>query len=174
MGGSMPEPPPGDGRPPEGPGAAYRLVRGLLRLVVSIFFRQVQVVGTGQIPAEGEAAVVFAGNHPNSLLDPVLVVTTCGRTVHFAAKDVLFRSRLLRVVLGALGAVPIRRRQDHGDGAVDNQPAFASLFALLLRGRAMGIFPEGLSQHQAQLARLKTGAAPAQSEGPLLAKAPER
>ena len=127
-----------------GPGIAYRLVRGLLRLIVSVFFRQAQVVGAGQIPAEGEAAVIFAGNHPNSLLDPVLIVTTCGRTLHFAAKDVLFKGRLLRVVLRALGAVPIRRRQDHGDGAVDNQAAFESLFAVLAMGRSMGIFPEGM------------------------------
>lgn len=34
--------------------------------------------------------------------------------MHFAAKDVLFKSRPLRVILHAMGAVPIARRMDHG------------------------------------------------------------
>src|SRR5205807_886704 len=108
---------------------AYRVLRRVLRFLVGIFFRQVEVVGAELIPGEGERAVIFAGNHPNSLLDPVLIIVTCGRVVHFAAKDVLFRTRLMRAVLGGLGAVPVARKSDHqasGEGgAVDNQQAFA-------------------------------------------------
>ncbi|MEZ4453759.1 MAG: 1-acyl-sn-glycerol-3-phosphate acyltransferase [Nannocystaceae bacterium] len=138
---------------------AYRLLRRGLLSIVRVFYRQIEVVGLENVPGEGEGAVIFVGNHPNSLLDPVMVVTTCGRVVHFAAKDVLFRSRLLRPFLGALGAVPIARRSDHGEGAVDNASAFESLFAVMAAGRSMGIFPEGLSHDEAQVQRLKTGAA---------------
>jgi 1-acyl-sn-glycerol-3-phosphate acyltransferase len=135
----------------------YRLLRGLLRAALGVFFRRMEVVGRENVPAEGP--VIFCGNHPNSLLDPVLVIATCGRVVHFAAKDVLFRSRFLRFFLDSLGAVPIRRRQDHGGGPVDNDATFEQLFAVLAAGETMGIFPEGLSHDDAHLARLKTGAA---------------
>ena len=138
---------------------AYRALRRFLRGMVRVFYRQIEVVGLDNIPAEGEGAVIFVGNHPNSLLDPVMVVTTCGRIVHFAAKDVLFRSRVLRPFLEALGAVPIARRSDHGEGAVDNAGAFEALYEVMASGRAMGIFPEGLSHDEAQVQRLKTGAA---------------
>jgi glycerol-3-phosphate O-acyltransferase/dihydroxyacetone phosphate acyltransferase len=134
----------------------YRMVVRLLRLAMSVFFRQVSVVGLENIPAHG--AVIFAGNHPNSLLDPVLIVTTCVRPVHFAAKDVLFQSRVLRPILDALGCVPVARRVEHGDGA-DNSAAFSALQDALRSGGAMGIFPEGISHHGAELSRLKTGAA---------------
>lgn len=137
----------------------YRMLRRLLRLLIEIFYRQVEVVGLEHVPAEGEGPVIFAGNHPNSLLDPALIIAYCGRVVHFAAKDVLFRSRLLRPVLRHLGAVPVARRSDHGDGPLDNQGTFDALFGVLAQGRAMGIFPEGLSHDEAQLQRLKTGAA---------------
>ena len=90
---------------------AYRLLRAFLRIAVRVFYRQVEVVGLENVPVEGP--VIFAGNHPNSLIDPVLLVATCGRVVQFAAKDTLFESRLLRVFLKALGAVPIRRKMDH-------------------------------------------------------------
>ena len=133
----------------------YRLLVWFLRAVTAAFFRSVEVAGDP--PLDGPT--IFVGNHPNSLLDPLLITTTCGRTVHFAAKDVLFESRLLRVVLRGLGAVPIRRRRDHGGGAVDNDAAFAALFEILGRGGAFGIFPEGISHTGTELAPLKTGAA---------------
>ncbi len=136
----------------------YALLQRFLRALVHVFFRQVAVVGLEHVPGEGEGPVIFAGNHPNSLLDPILVIVTAGRIVHFAAKDVLFRSALLRVFLRGLGAVPVARRSDHG-GAVDNVDAFDQLYAVLAAGRAVGIFPEGLSHDDSQLARLKTGAA---------------
>lgn len=135
---------------------AYRLMRAFLRLLAGVFYRQVEVVGLENVPASGP--VIFAGNHPNSLHDPMLIITSVDRMVHFAAKDVLFQSRFLRLFLSSLGAVPIARRSDHG-GEVDNRGAFTALFQVLARGGAMGIFPEGLSHDEAQLAKLKTGAA---------------
>jgi 1-acyl-sn-glycerol-3-phosphate acyltransferase len=135
---------------------AYRVLAWFLRVVTRVFFRQVEVVGLENIPASGP--VIFAGNHPNSLIDPILIITTCGRKVHFAAKDTLFKGRIMRAVLGALGAVPIKRRDDHG-GATDNDAAFTAMFGVLGEGGAIGIFPEGLSHDEAHLGRLKTGAA---------------
>jgi 1-acyl-sn-glycerol-3-phosphate acyltransferase len=148
---------------------AYRILAWFLRVVTRVFFRQVEVVGLEHVPKTGP--VLFAGNHPNSLIDPILIITTCGRKVHFAAKDALFKGRLMRAVLRGLGAVPIKRRDDHdgkprdstpsvpGAPPVDNDAAFEAMFGVLGDGGAIGIFPEGLSHDESQLARLKTGAA---------------
>jgi 1-acyl-sn-glycerol-3-phosphate acyltransferase len=147
---------------------AYRILAWFLRVVTRVFFRQVEVVGLEHVPRGGP--VLFAGNHPNSLIDPILIITTCGRKVHFAAKDALFKGRLMRAVLRGLGAVPIKRRDDHdgtrdsapsvpGAAPVDNDAAFEAMFGVLGEGGAIGIFPEGLSHDESQLARLKTGAA---------------
>ena len=135
---------------------AYRFVVRFLRLLTRVFFRQVRVVGLENVPVDGPT--IFAGNHPNSLIDPALIVTTCQRQVHFAAKDVLFKSRLLRVFLDSLGCVPIYRKMDHA-GKTNNSSTFKALHNVLGRGAAMGIFPEGISHDEAQLAELKTGAA---------------
>jgi glycerol-3-phosphate O-acyltransferase / dihydroxyacetone phosphate acyltransferase len=148
---------------------AYRILAWFLRLVTRVFFRQIEVVGLEHVPRTGP--VLFAGNHPNSLIDPILIITTCGRKVHFAAKDALFKGRIMRAVLNGLGAVPIKRRDDHdgtprdakpatpGAAPVDNDAAFEAMFNVLRDGAAIGIFPEGLSHDESQLARLKTGAA---------------
>ena len=144
---------------------AYRFLAWLLRTITRVFFRQIEVVGLEHVPATGP--VLFAGNHPNSLIDPILIITTCGRKVHFAAKDSLFAGRLMRTLLHGLGAVPIKRRDDRDGDAkqasdaapVDNDAAFDAMFAVLGDGGAIGIFPEGLSHDEAHLSRLKTGAA---------------
>jgi glycerol-3-phosphate O-acyltransferase/dihydroxyacetone phosphate acyltransferase len=135
----------------------YRVLQWLLRVATRVFYRRLEVVGLGNVPAEG--AVLFCGNHPNSLLDPILITAHCGRIVHFAAKDTLFESPILGVLLRQMGAIPVRRRMDHPDGPLDNDAAFAALHEVLLAGRAVGIFPEGLSHLDSQLAPLKTGAA---------------
>ncbi len=136
----------------------YSLIVLFLRLVTRVFFRSVEVVGRDHVPREG--AVVFVGNHPNSLVDPIVITTTCGRRVRFAARDGLF-STPIRPVLWALGTVPIRRRQDQADttGKLDNSEAFDALHAVLSAGEAFGIFPEGVSYTEPELQPLKTGAA---------------
>ena len=141
---------------------------GFLKLVTRVFFRSVEVSGRDNIPALGP--VIFVGNHPNSLLDPVMVTTTCPRAVRFAAKESLFGGPL-RPFLWLLGSVAIKRRQDQVEGAaedaalpadaprVDNSAAFDALFQVLAQGEAFGIFPEGISHTRPELAPLKTGAA---------------
>jgi glycerol-3-phosphate O-acyltransferase/dihydroxyacetone phosphate acyltransferase len=138
---------------------AYRVLRRLLRIATQIFFRNIEVVGLESLPNPNRSAVVFCGNHPNSLLDPVLITAWCGRITHFAAKDVLFAVPVLGYLLKLMGAVPIRRRMDHGGGKMSNEDAFRDLTQVLLDGGAMGIFPEGVSHDASQLVPLKTGAA---------------
>jgi glycerol-3-phosphate O-acyltransferase/dihydroxyacetone phosphate acyltransferase len=152
---------------------AYGVLAWFLRVVTRVFFRQIEIVGAEHIPATGP--VLFAGNHPNSLIDPVLIITTCGRKVHFAAKDTLFKGRIMRALLRGLGAVPLARKVEHdGKGASPpsdagardpaemarlNDVAFDAMFEVLAGGGTIGIFPEGLSHDESQLAKLKTGAA---------------
>ncbi|MDP2343066.1 MAG: lysophospholipid acyltransferase family protein [Deltaproteobacteria bacterium] len=146
----------------------YDFLVSFLRLVTRVFFRSIEVSGLENVPKEGP--VVLVGNHPNSLLDPVLISTTCRRRVRFAAKEPLFHGPL-RPFLWIAGSVPVKRRQDQVEGAaedapvegaparVDNNAAFDALTAVLKDGEAFGIFPEGISHTRPELAPLKSGAA---------------
>ena len=150
---------------------AYRILAWFLRVVTRVFFRQIEVAGLEHVPATGP--VLFAGNHPNSLIDPILIITTCGRKVHFAAKDSLFKGRIMRALLRGLGAVPVARKDERDGGqpaptgpvrdaaerTSANDKAFENMFSVLAAGGTIGIFPEGLSHDESQLTKLKTGAA---------------
>src|SRR4029077_1060377 len=59
----------------------------------------------------------------------------------------------------AFEAIPVYRRQDAGSDPSQKPEAFETARAVLARGGAIGIFPEGTSHSDPQLRPLKTGAA---------------
>jgi 1-acyl-sn-glycerol-3-phosphate acyltransferase len=133
------------------------LILSLIRIATDTFFRRIDVVGIENVPDEGP--VVFAGNHPNALMDGWLLTAKCGRwPLHFLANAKLWNYRLLGPALNATGAVPVFRREEH-DGEVDNDPAFEKLYEVIESGNCVGVFPEGISHAESQLVKLKTGAA---------------
>lgn len=134
-----------------------RLLIWLIRAITHTFFRRIDVVNAENVPEDGP--VIFAGNHPNALMDGWLLMAKCGRwPLHFMGNAKLWKYRLLAPVLDACGAVPVYSRDDD-DGDVDNEKAFASLYDVIESGNCMGIFPEGISHVESQLHKLKTGAA---------------
>ena len=135
----------------------HRLIIALIRLVANTFFRRIDVVGLENIPAEGP--VIFAGNHPNALMDGWLLIAKCERwPLYFLANAKLWNYRMLVPILRATGAVPVYRREDH-DSEVDNQQAFEKVYEIIESGKCMAIFPEGISHAESQLVKLKTGTA---------------
>lgn len=134
-----------------------RFVKSLIRVITSTFFRRIDVVGLENVPVEGP--VIFAGNHPNALMDGWLLSARCGRwPLHFMANAKLWKYRILGRLLDASGAVPVYPREEHGDDA-DNSKAFERLFEVIESGGCMGVFPEGVSHVESQLISLKTGTA---------------
>ncbi len=132
------------------------LIKGLLRIVLRLYYRSIQVQGAEAIPAEG--AVLLVANHPNSLLDPAILVHLISRTLHFGAKHTLF-SGPYKPVLEAFGAIPLVRAQDDPRGGRRNLEALDRYAELLDEKLATAIFPEGVSQDDPQVVPIKTGAA---------------
>ena len=134
-----------------------RLIIWLIRVIIGTFFRRIDVVNLENVPADGP--VIFAGNHPNALMDGWLLAAKCGRwPLHFMASAKLWNYPLLGQALDASGAVPVYS-SDELDGDVDNERAFTKLYDVIESGNCMGIFPEGISHVESQLSKLKTGAA---------------
>ena len=77
---------------------AHRLLIALARMIANTFFRRIDVVGLENVPADGP--LIFAGNHPNALMDGFLLNATCGRwPLHFMASDKLWKYSLLGKLL---------------------------------------------------------------------------
>jgi len=110
-------------------------------------------------PVPRRGPVLLVANHPNSLLDPMLVVAAAGRPVRFLAKAPLFADPKTSWLVKSAGAIPVYRKVDDPALVDRNEDAFRAVYAALADGAAVGIFPEGLSHSEPSLAPLKTGAA---------------
>lgn len=138
----------------------YRLLRALLRHALRIFFRKLEIEGLEDVPEQGP--LLLAANHPNTLIDVLLVATCLDRKVGFVAKSTLFKNPLIGALLRFLGAVPIYRRKDGPltEATRDqNKSALAGCEQAVADGQAILIFPEGVSEPNPRLQPLKTGLA---------------
>ncbi len=143
------------------------ILRKAAHALIKRYYPKIQITGAEHIPRRGP--VLFCANHPNSLIDPVLIGITARRPVSFMAKAPLFKTPLLGSVMKALGMVPAYRGQDDARQVKKNAQSLGRVTDGLRAGRAMGIFPEGMSTDVRQLAMVRSGAArivlPAYAEG---------
>ena len=130
------------------------LFAGLSRVVSHIYYK---VRFTGPAIPAGPALLV--ANHPNSLLDPTLVVAAGSRPVRFLAKAPLFSDWKIGWLVRAAGAIPVYRRADDATLVSRNEDVFREVIEVLKTGAVVGIFPEGISHSEPGMAPLRTGAA---------------
>jgi 1-acyl-sn-glycerol-3-phosphate acyltransferase len=123
----------------------YWPARWALKAFLLVYFR-LRRLGREHIPDGG---VILAANH-RSFLDPFAIGACIGRPIYFVAKRELFRRPLIGWFLNCMGAFPVDR------GASDEE-SVATALALLERGQAVVIFPEGTRIRTGSLARPKRG-----------------
>jgi 1-acyl-sn-glycerol-3-phosphate acyltransferase len=152
----------------------YSAVRGLARFWVWFLFKRVDVRHPERVPATGP--VLLCINHPNNLIDSVLVGAALDRKVHYLATAALFRNPLLRRFLLACGAIPVYRKGEEPRTTSNRPPAtqaglaapaathrnadvFAACGRAFAEGRLIAIYPEGTTHAETRVQRIKTGAA---------------
>ncbi|MEA2293331.1 MAG: glycerol-3-phosphate dehydrogenase [Solirubrobacteraceae bacterium] len=123
----------------------YWLVRAVLQPFFHLYFR-LSRIGREHIP---DGPVILAANH-RSFLDPFVIATCARRPLYYVAKRELFANRLQGWFLNALGAFPV----DRGNGDRD---MIDTAKAILARGDAVLIFPEGTRIRPGALGRPKRG-----------------
>lgn len=136
---------------------AQRLVQAVISVALRLFFRRIETSRAGLVPESG--ALIFVLNHPNGLIDPGLVFAALPRRISFLAKSTLFRLPVAGWLLRTVEALPLYRRADAGEDVSQNLRTFEACRRLLLRGRCVALFPEGLSHSAPKLQPVKTGAA---------------
>src|SRR5437763_812773 len=140
----------------------YALLRAIAGVALRWYYRDIQVEGIERIPRDHPLLLVV--NHPNALVDALLVGWIVPRRVLITAKSTLFGNPLANALLRWVGVVPLYRMSDIAQDtrSVDpsrNRQTFRAVYDALQRGGVVLIFPEGKSHDEPSLAPLKTGAA---------------
>lgn len=132
------------------------VLRLFVRFVLAIFYREISIAGA----ADPGGPIVFVANHPNTLMDALIIASRFQRKAYIIARGSLFTGPLRSFLLRAVGVLPVMRRQElGGDPGKSNEDTFSACYDALAAGSPILIFGEGTSHLEPQLKPLKTGAA---------------
>lgn len=117
------------------------LIRSYIKLGLYFYYKKITVAGKENIPTKG--ATLFVSNHPNSLLDPLIVGTTNGRSTYFLTRAGVFKKKLIIKFFNSVQMLPIYRVRDGWENLSKNQAIFDKCISILKNKQALVIFPEG-------------------------------
>ena len=109
----------------------YKLAKMIYSTLLKILYRP-EAHGIENIPKEGP--VIFAGNHRHAF-DPIVVMTYTDRTVHYMAKESLFKG-LHGKIFESIGLIKVYRTKSNPAAVIEAEQ-------ILKQGGTIGIFPEG-------------------------------
>jgi 1-acyl-sn-glycerol-3-phosphate acyltransferase len=122
-----------------------------------LFFytKKIKIVGKENIPKKG--AVLFVVNHPNGLIDPLLVTTNIPRINNYLVRAASFKNKWVKQFLASLNLMPIYRIRDGASELGKNKEIFEQCFSIFKKGGTLIIFPEGSHNKKRTIRNLSKG-----------------
>ena len=124
----------------------HRFARFVCFIATKVFFRP-KITGINNIPKSG--GFIIASNHI-SMFDPVVLITTTKRRIHFLAKSEIFKFPF-SIIFNNLNLIKVNR-DSKDKGALDEAIDY------LRNGHVIGIFPEGTRERGRGILDFKYGA----------------
>lgn len=135
----------------------YNLIKLLIKLAIEVFFDEIESHRDELIPTEGP--LIIAANHPSSIMDALVIGVKTPRKIHYIGHSGLFSNVIMSKFLYAMGIIPVYRHEDNLEMNENNEDMFQAAYKILEEGKCIGIFPEGTSQTDRKVLKLKTGTA---------------
>lgn len=133
----------------------YAIVWTLVLLSNNIFYSRTVVRNRKNL--KRKVPTLFVSNHPNTLLDPLIVALRMNKFVHFLINASLFRNAALAWFWRNSVGIKVERKEDNNGGKVNNDETFRFAENFLMNGGVLYIAPEGGSDIPRRLRKLKTG-----------------
>ncbi len=128
-----------------------------MRLGLHLYYSEIKVRNEGYLEHSG--ATIIIANHPNTLVDALLIGIISPRPIYYMTKATFFNSKWKMRFLRSLNMIPINRSTEAKTDGVDNSSTLEECYNLLSKGKTLVIFPEGNSQMEMLLRQFKSGTA---------------
>lgn len=141
-------------------GFTYRLMRRFTRSLMSVWFRELDIVDNENLPPEG--GLMFIAWHPSGLIDPMLLHASLPGKLSMLAKHTLFKIPLLGRLIRSAGGLPIERSKDSSDkeeSRKKNAQMVSRVGGEIAQGGRLLLFPEGKTHAGSAVSRARSGAA---------------
>ncbi len=133
----------------------YLFLRTYAQLGFFFYFKKIIINGTENIPKN--KPIMFVSNHPNALIDPLLVATTNHRTTYFFTRAAVFKPGLIEWFMKSANMLPVYRIRDGLSTVKKNEAVFEFSFSLLKENLALLIFAEGSHSLERKVRPLSKG-----------------
>ena len=136
----------------------YNFIKQIIKVALFFFFKKIVVSGKENIPEKGPLIIV--ANHPNTLMDPLIIAAITKQRIGFLGKAGIFSNLYIARFLTYFHVIPVFRKKDIAAGEKpDNKKTFLKCHEYLNREGTILIFPEGSSYYELKLRDIKTGTA---------------
>lgn len=88
----------------------YSSVKVFLKVVTSMYFRKINVIGKENIPKEGP--IIVCGNHSNQFVDPMLIISNCTRPLSVCMAASSYSKPVIGYFAKKLDVIPVYRPED--------------------------------------------------------------
>lgn len=137
--------------------SVYNFLRILTTTYQWFYFPISKIINKKGLDVSGP--IIIVSNHPNTLLDPLNVLSRTPRRASLLANASMFKHPLANWFLNHF-TIPIHRPgRDDGSRKIDNKESFARAYQHLAKGGMIYIAPEGGSHIERRLRPVKTGTA---------------
>lgn len=135
----------------------YSLFKIYSRLAIKIYCRKILFRSQQLLNSNGP--LILAVNHPNSVLDAVIVDTLFHQPVYSLARGDSFKKKWIAAILRALNILPVFREREGKENLHRNYDTFNECLNLFKNKGTILIFTEALCENEWHLRPLKKGTA---------------
>jgi len=133
----------------------YALWRWFLCRCLDLFYRKMEASGQENIP--NDKPIIFASNHTNALIDPLVITYFSGKQHYFMTRGDVFSVKLIEKLFRSWRMLPLFRMKDGIETLSRNNAEMTFVTKQLAQGQSMIIFPEGSHFWKRQVHPLKKG-----------------
>ncbi len=114
-----------------------------------------EVSGQSNIPKD--KAIIFASNHTNALIDPLVITYYSGKQHYFMTRGDVFSIKIIDKIFRSWRMLPLFRMKDGIETLSRNNAEMEFVTNELAKGQTMIIFPEGSHFWKREIKPLKKG-----------------
>ncbi len=132
----------------------YKILKFWVTKTLGVFY---QISVDDQSDVEEGESIIYAPNHQNALIDPLLIsYSRKGQTVYLARGDI-FNTKIIAELLYMIKMLPVFRIRDGYNQLHKNQAIFDKTMSVIASGNGLGVFPEANHAGFRRLRMLKKG-----------------
>ena len=119
----------------------YAILMSFAHIIHRASYRCLNVNGLENIPKN--KPIIFAANHQNALLDPLMIIFATNLQPVFLARADIFKKKFIARILNYLKIAPVYRMRDGKESLEKNAESFDTSVRILKNNRILALFPEG-------------------------------